>query len=155
MQTVMEQQHKWLLRKFHTLCTRLHIDAESKMAMLAGYGVESSKDMSHLDLMELCAKLDAQLNPEQAATDKIRKRVIAAIGGYLRTIGKDGRDIAYIKSIACRATGYDNFNKIPPERLTNVYNSFLNKQKDAKSVNDIADRLMMEAFAGGHDFNLN
>lgn len=151
----MEQQHKWLLKKFHTLCTRLGMDAEMKLAMLAGYGVESSKDMSHVDLMELCSKLDAQLNPEQAATDRQRKRVIAAIGGYLKLLGKDSRDIGYIKGIACRATGYDNFNKIPADRLTNVYNAFLRKQKDAKSVSAIADELMMEAYTSGQNYKLN
>ena len=37
-----------------------------------------------------------------------------------------------IKSIACRATGYKEFNKIPKERLRNVAHAFNYKVKDAE-----------------------
>lgn len=68
--------------------------------------------------------------------DKLRKRVIAAIGGYLQLTGQDA-DIRYIKAIACRATGYENFNAIPTERLRNVYNAFVKQQNDFKAVGEL------------------
>lgn len=148
MATVTAQQQKWLLKKFHTLCARLNMDADMKLALISGYGVESSKDLTNAELLELCDHLNEILNPEDAKTDKMRKRVIAAIGGWLRMIGKGDEGINYIKGVACQAAKVDNFNKIPLERLTTIYNMFLRKQKDAKSVNEVAGQIAYEARFG-------
>ncbi len=153
MATVTAQQQKWLLKKFHTLCARLNMDADMKLALISGYGVESSKDLTNAELLELCDRLNEILNPEDAKTDKMRKRVIAAIGGWLRMIGKGDEGINYIKGVACQAAKVDNFNKIPLERLTTIYNMFLRKQKDAKSVNEVAGQIAYEA-RFGTDSNL-
>lgn len=144
MATVTAQQQKWLLRKFHTLCTRLNMDADMKLALISGYGVESSKDLSNEELLELCDKLNGILNPESKKIDKMRKRVIASIGGWLHMIGKGDEGMAYIKGVACQAAKVENFNKIPLERLTNIYNMFLQKQKDAKGVNEVTEAIMHE-----------
>lgn len=42
----MDKQKKWLLRQFHTLCSRLHLSAEEKETIIEGYGVESSAGAS-------------------------------------------------------------------------------------------------------------
>lgn len=155
MATVTAQQQKWLLKKFHTLCARLKMDADMKLALISGYGVESSKDLTNAELLELCDRLNEILNPENAKTDKMRKRVIAAIGGWLRMIGKGDEGINYIKGVACQAAKVDNFNKIPLERLTTIYNMFLRKQKDAKSVNEVAGKIAYEARFGTDNNLLN
>lgn len=155
MATVTAQQQKWLLKKFHTLCARLNMDADMKLALISGYGVESSKDLTNAELLELCDHLNEILNPEDAKTDKMRKRVIAAIGGWLRMIGKGDEGINYIKGVACQAAKVDNFNKIPLERLTTIYNMFLRKQKDAKSVNEVAGQIAYEARFGTDNNLLN
>lgn len=155
MATVTAQQQKWLLRKFHTLCTRLNMDAEMKLALISGYGVESSKDLTNAELLELCDKLNGILNPESEKIDKVRKRVIASIGGWLRMIGKGDEGIGYIKGVACQAAKVDNFNKITLERLTTIYNMFLRKQKDAKSVNEVAGAIAYEARFGTDNSILN
>ncbi len=155
MATVTAQQQKWLLKKFHTLCARLNMDADMKLALISGYGVESSKDLTNAELLELCDHLNEILNPEDAKTDKMRKRVIAAIGGWLRMIGKGDDGINYIKGVACQAAKVDNFNKIPLERLTTIYNMFLRKQKDAKSVNEVAGKIAYEARFGTDNNLLN
>lgn len=155
MATVTAQQQKWLLKKFHTLCARLNMDADMKLALISGYGVESSKDLTNAELLELCDHLNEILNPEDAKTDKMRKRVIAAIGGWLRMIGKGDDGINYIKGVACQAAKVDNFNKIPLERLTTIYNMFLRKQKDAKSVNEVAEKIAYEARFGTDNNLLN
>lgn len=147
MATITAQNHKWLLKKFHSLCFKLNMTAEDKLALLSAYGVESSVDLSNEELTELCDRLNAALNPEDAKRDKMRKRVMAAIGGWLRLIGKD-EGIAYIKSVACRAAGTDNFNKISLERLTTIYNMFLKRQKDAKAVEEVAGQIAYEARFG-------
>lgn len=155
MATVTAQQQKWLLKKFHTLCARLNMDADMKLALISGYGVESSKDLTNAELLELCNHLNELLNPEDAKTDKMRKRVIASIGGWLRMIGKGDEGINYIKGIACQAAKVDNFNKISLERLTTIYNMFLRKQKDAKSVNEVAGMIAYEARFGSNEKYLN
>lgn len=155
MATVTAQQQKWLLKKFHTLCARLKMDADMKLALISGYGVESSKDLTNAELLELCDRLNEILNPEDAKTDKMRKRVIAAIGGWLRMIGKGDEGINYIKGVVCQAAKVDNFNKIPLERLTTIYNMFLRKQKDAKSVNEVAGKIAYEARFGTDNNLLN
>lgn len=155
MATITQQNQKWLLKKFHTLCTRLNMDADMKLALLSGYGVESSKDLTNAELTELCDHLNDILNPEDAKRDKMRKRVIAAIGGWLRLIGKGDEGIGYIKGVACQAAKVDNFNKITLERLTTIYNMFLRKQKDAKSVNEVAGLIAYEARFGTDNNTLN
>ncbi len=153
MATVMAQQQKWLLRKFHTLCTQLNMSKDDKLTLLGSYGVESSKDLSNYDLMEVCTLLENSINPATQRIVKLRKRVIAAIGGYLRLIGKNDQDINYIKGIACRATKYEYFNKIPVERLDNLYNAFVKKQRDAKAVDEICNDIMVEALTSSVSLN--
>lgn len=125
----MEMNQKWLLSKFHTLCTKASVSADNKQIIIAGYGHVSSKDMTDEQLKDACYKLQLQLDPKMAELDKWRKRVFAAIGGYLRFSGKD-QSPALIKRIACRATEHDNFNDIPVDRLRNIYNAFSKRQKD-------------------------
>lgn len=132
----MDKQQKWLLRQFHTLCSRLRLSAEEKAAIIEGYGVESSADINNDDLMNICRALERRLDGDAQKLDRLRKQVIAAIGGWLRMQGK-AENIADIKAIACRATKYDNFNRIPAERLRNIYNAFLNKQKDSRLIDEL------------------
>jgi hypothetical protein len=80
------------------------------------------------DMEELVKKQTNEL-------DKLRKRVFASVGGWLKLIGRDS-NAELIKTIACRATGYDSFNSIPKHRLQNVYNTFLHKQKDFKALDE-------------------
>lgn len=154
MATITQQNKKWLLRKFHSLCARLGLDADMKLALLGDYGVESSKDLTNAELTQLCDRLNGILSPEDARRDRMRKRVIASIGGWLRLIGKGDEGTSYIKSVACRAAGVDDFNRIGLERLTTIYNMFLKKQKDAKAVDEVAGAIAYEARFGKADSNI-
>lgn len=142
----MDQIHRGLLKKFHTLCTVLGLDDEAKRAMLASWGVESSRDLSQHQLIDICAKLSEQVDHTQgtARLDKLRKQVIASIGRWLRETGQ-AEGISKIKGIAMRASGYDDFNKIPRERLRNLIATFNNKVKDARAVDALTDALLMQA----------
>ena len=148
MSNTMDKIHNGLLRKFHTLCSRLGLKEEEKRAIVGSYGVESSADIDTHDLIDICASLSKQLEGDKGnEIDKLRKRVMAAIGGYLR-VTKQESSADIIKGIACRATGYESFNKIPTERLRNLYNTFLNKQKDIDAVESIAVELLANAYTG-------
>ena len=152
----MDQIHRGLLKKFHTLCTVLGLDDEAKRAMLASWGVESSRDLSQHQLIDICAKLSEQVDHTQgtARLDKLRKQVIASIGRWLRETGQ-AEGISKIKGIAMRASGYDDFNKIPRERLRNLIATFNNKVKDARAVDALTDALLMQAGVRQTNFDPN
>lgn len=150
----MDQIHRNLLKKFHTLCTVLGLDDEAKRAILASWGVESSRDLDQHQLIDICAKLSEQVNEKDgtASLDKLRKRVIAAIGGWLRETRQQS-NISIIKGIAMRASGYNDFNKIPRERLRNLIATFNNKVKDARAVDALTDALLMQHYAAGGEID--
>jgi hypothetical protein len=133
MATLMEKQKNGLLKKFHTLLGRNGIDQEDKMAILSAYGVESSKDLSAHELLDVCNRLDGMANPRAGASDKARKRVIAAIASYCGAIYRPV-DIDEIKRIACRAAGCERFNRIGLDRLNSLYNAFKKREKDLQAV---------------------
>ena len=141
----MDDIHKKVLKKVHTLCSVCGMTKDEKMALVASYGVDSSADIDTHDLIDLCAKLQEQAG--QPDMNRLRKRAIAAIGGYLRATGQQ-ESLPLIQGIACRATGYDMFNKIPAERLRNLYSCFSNKQKDIKAVEGLTNEMLQAAFAG-------
>lgn len=143
----MDSIHKGILKKFHTLCRVLGLSEDEKRVIVESYGVESSRDMDTHDLINVCAKLSEQANKKNGTgeVDKLRKRVMAAIGRYLQSVGK-ASNASVIKGIACRATGYEEFNKIPRERLRNLIATFNNKVKDAEGVNDVLASMMLQSF---------
>lgn len=139
----MDKIHKDILRKFHTLCSKLGMTDDEKHAIVASYGVESSKEIDTHDLIDICNALSKQLSGDFATMDKLRKSAMAAVGGYLR-LTKQTSNADIVKGIACRATGYSDFNKIPAERLRNVYYTFSNKQKDIHTVDSIVAEMMVQ-----------
>lgn len=143
----MDSIHKGILKKFHTLCSVLGLSEDEKRAIVESYGVESSRDMDTHDLINVCANLSDQANKKNGTgdLDRLRKRVMAAIGSYLRSVGK-ASNASVIKGIACRATGYEDFNKIPRERLRNLIATFNNKVKDKQGVNDVINSMMLQSF---------
>lgn len=134
----MDEIHRGLLKKYHTLCSVLGLSAEEKRAIAESYGVESSRDIDTHDLVNICAKLSEQANQKTGTgdMDKLRKRVMASIGQYLRKSGRKS-NASVIKAIACRATDHDDFNKIPRERLRNLIALFNNKVKDSDAVDKL------------------
>ena len=139
----MDDIHSKVLRKFHTLCGVCGMTQDEKKALVESFGVQSSADIDTHDLIDLCNTLSRQADGVRfGRKDRLRKQVMAAIGGYLKKIGHDSNaDI--IKGIACRSTGYDDFNKIPVERLRNCYHAFVNKQKDIAGAEAVAIALLM------------
>jgi len=135
-------ERKQALRHFHLLCRDLNLSSEDKRAIIYGAGYESSADVPLETLRTICEELGRQANPKAAEMDTLRKRVMAAIGGWLKAAGyRSNAEI--IKAIACRASGYGAFNKIPAGRLHNLYHNFRNKQIDKIA----ADSLMRDIVA--------
>lgn len=139
-------EQKQALRRFHALCGELKISGDDKRAIVEGAGVESSADIPARELHAICDNLRQQASPRVASMDTLRKRVMASIGGWLKTAGYTS-NAEVIKSIACRASGYDSFNKIPAGRLHNLYHNFRNKQIDKIA----AENLMRDIVASRLD----
>lgn len=150
----MDQIHRDLVRKYHTLCSVLGLSDEQKRAILTSWGVESSRDLDQHQLIDICGKLSAQVDEKQGTMrlDKLRKQVIAAIGGWLRQTGQT-ESLSIIKGIAMRATGYGDFNKIPRERLRNLIAAFNNKTKDARAVDALTDAMLAQFLTAGHEID--
>lgn len=138
MKPTTKAQRQSLTRRYHTLCTRLGMKRENRDALLLPYGVSSSLDLSLNELQEVCDKLENISNPGRNNADKWRKRVMASIGAWLRATNQE-QNAKRIMGIACRASGYSNFNEIPLDRLRNLYYSFLNKQKDFNQVTKVTN----------------
>ena len=118
-----------LIKQYHTVCHINGLKQTEKDAILLAYGVESSKDLTEQQLTEIISRLSDDAN-------HWRKRLIAAVGAWLRKINK-AEDINIIKGIACRATGYYEFNKIPVSSLRNIYYEFVRKANTKESVDTI------------------
>jgi GH18 family chitinase len=68
--------------------------------------------------------------------DVWRKRVMASIGGWLRSCGTQ-HTVETIKAIACRAAQRKAFNDITLSELRAIYAEFNNKQKIAKRTENL------------------
>jgi hypothetical protein len=137
----MDEIHRGLLKKFHTLCSVLNMTADEKEELISAYNVESSRDIDTHDLIDLCAKLSKQAGGKKRGEyDRLRKQCMAAIGSWLKMTGRES-NATVIKAIACRATKHTEFNKIPLERLRNLVHLFNNKIKDRDAVEDVADQV--------------
>lgn len=123
--------HARLLRQYHTMCRVLGLRPDEIDAIKQSYGVSSSSELTHSQLVELIDKLNGDAN-------RWRRRVMAAIGAYLRRINYT-ENVHTIKAVACRAAGYNDFNRIPVSRLREVYYEFVRRNKTAERVaNEIA-----------------
>ena len=129
----MVMQSKRLLRAFHAACGAAGMTADDKRALVGSFGAESSTELTDAQLREAIGIINGACEG-----DKWRKRVMRAIGAYLTEAGRP-QNAAMIKAIACRASGYALFNRIPVSRLQNLYYAFKNKAADTAVVNDMLD----------------
>lgn len=128
---------KVLLRRFHAVMAANGIDGEGKEAILEGYGVKSSRELTDAELTEIIETLNGTRNEP----DKWRKRVIAAIGSWLRMTGRD-ESIDIIKGIACRAGDCANFNYIAVSKLRTIYYEFVRKAQVSAKIESITNEMI-------------
>ncbi|GAF05814.1 hypothetical protein [Saccharicrinis fermentans] len=125
---------------FYALLHKMGLSAEDRRDFLMDYtnGLYASLSEMHdrtpnfyyQMLRDMQSAID---NQKKDVADMWRKRVIAAIIGFHKQIGRS-TDIDYIKATACRATSYTAFNSIPVSRLQNIYSMYVNKQNDFKRM---------------------
>lgn len=134
MKTTVDTTKNALIKKFHTLIHKYNVTQENKRLILDSFGVESTKDLNVSELIEAC---DALQNRGKAADDQCRKRLIAAIYGWAKKMGKPDASQELVKGIACKAAGVERYNQIPIERLRSLYYAFSKKAKDLDLVSEI------------------
>jgi len=142
-----ENKKTKLLKKYHTLLRMQGVDNEAKMAMLAGYGVKSSKDLTIAQLVDIIVKLEGGGTEQKSKNvlDIYRKRVFAAAYAWLNLLDNPNVGNAdYVKSICCRKLGYKDFNKIPQQQLINLYNGFIKSKKDMLAVEEMAMEILTQ-----------
>lgn len=133
MNTHISKEKKRLLRSFHASLARSGM-LKNKPDILESFGVESSKDLTEEELQQVIDNITGE-------ADKWRKRVLAAIFGWTKDIGYY-YDIKQIKSVACRATGYNNFNDIPVSRLRDAYYEFVRKSRTTVGARNVKEELI-------------
>lgn len=145
-----ELQKKELIREYHVLLNKLGITPEGKEAIMAGYGVTSSKEMNVVQLSQLCAVLRKKL-PAHSTTHVYteaeiaqtwRRRCTVAIGkalaakGYIRPDNWQADDWNKIDAVLRRACGCGDRRPTASE-MRRVYGEFLRQAKTAEAVAEI------------------
>ena len=126
---IMDKMQRDLIRKYHAVAHEAGLSDAEKNAILECYGVTSSRDLSQHQLIDVIASISSRMD---VLRDRLRKRLIASIGRYLRTIGYE-ENIHTIKATAERAAGCP-FNRIPPERIRSLIYAFNHKVRDLEMV---------------------
>lgn len=128
-----------LIKKYHALCRELRMSDDERRTMLeSNYQVESSRDLTQHQLVDVCAHLARELERRggKESLDTLRKRLIAVIAKYLVVYGLES-NISIIKATACRAAKVDNFNKISRSQLQALYGAFRLKVSAVQKVDGI------------------
>ena len=136
-----DKEKNRLIKEFHIKLKQYKIEDYMKEAILSGYGVTSSKELNCRELLELNDLLDREHNGDYAELDKLRKRVMASIGAFLRALHKQEND-KIIKSIACRAAKYENFNDIPASKLRAIYSEFTKQTKGITGARAVTSEMI-------------
>lgn len=132
------------------MCTAQGIDDDMRAELAYQFSTCRTSHISELkstEASELIGRLKRNQGRTDTALDVWRKRLMAAVGAYLRAFGYS-ESAAAIKTIACRAAGMPNadcFNQIPLERLRGLYNAFRNQVRDRDSVTDLTEELAAAA----------
>lgn len=133
MKTTAKKRNK-LLAKYHIVCQQLGMTDDERWAYLEGnYGVSSSRELTDSQLADA---IDTLLRVQQADANIWRRRVMAAIGAYLRRLNIF-ENAEIIKAIACRAANATNFNKIPLSKLRAIYNEFSKQNRTSEECKNI------------------
>lgn len=144
MKTTITAYKKALIRKYHTICRDLGITEQEKVAIKESFGVNSSRNLSETQLSQLINNLingTDQTKTKKSKEDLWRKRTMAAVGAWLRMMNKtEGADI--VKAIICRASGHENFNRIPISKLRSVYYEFVQKSKTTCTTRQVKNDLL-------------
>lgn len=136
----MTDSKKRLIVRLHTICSKQGISGDDRREMYKGYGASSSKEMEENEIQDLINRITGKIPNTNNRTDLLRKRCLAVVFNYYKlksmTVSTE-----YVKATLTRASGYKCFNAIPDSILFNLYNAFLDKNRNRISVSDIDNKV--------------
>ncbi len=128
------------LKQLMTILSIQKVSDEDRAQLICSWTngrTTSARELTQAELDQIVAKLQ---EADRDSPDIWRKRVMAAIYGFLKKMNKEANpDI--VKGIACRAAKTKDFNRIPVQRLVSLYTAFTNMQKDLNFA-----KMMVESF---------
>jgi hypothetical protein len=139
------------IQQYHTICRTLGMNREDKLALLSGWGANSSTELSDRELGDVLEQLRNIQYSRNEEANQWRRRVIAAAAAYFEFIGKfqqidePVRRLQYIKGMACRMTKHKSFNAIPVERLRNIYYALVKAKKDRMAIDAAVLEIQIES----------
>ena len=140
----MEKQKRQLVKKFHTLLGKAHIDDDGKKDILAAYGVTTSLDLECKDLIEICDRMYAMIYNGQSAEydelNKQRRRLLAAGCKFMRINGQI-ESFDYVKGWACRRAKKRHFNEIPLDKLRAITYAFNHQTEELEATKQLTSQL--------------
>jgi hypothetical protein len=137
---MMTESKKRLIKRLHTVCSSMGITAEERRLMYGDYGKDSSTQMDESEINELIQSITGHVQNMNNRTDLLRKRCIAVVFNYYK-LRNMPVSIDYVKATIVRASGCKYFNSIPDGILNNLYNAFLDKNRNRVSVSEIDNQL--------------
>lgn len=102
---------------------------------------KSTKELTELEIDLLSKKLESDAIKK---LDKKRKRVLAAIFGMYQKMNAP-KSMEFVKGVACRAAGENNFNDISSHQLDTIYAAFKNAQKKLDFSGRIVENYIEES----------
>lgn len=98
--------------------------------------------LTDVEYAALIGAMEARLETKNRTdADRWRKRVMAAVGGWLGAVAEK-ENPTKIKAIACRAARCEKFNEIPLSKLRGIYNEFSRQRKAAERGRAIAVEIL-------------
>lgn len=132
------ESKKRLIIRLHTICSNRGITADERKLMYESYGATSSTEMDESEIQDMINLIVGHKPNLNNRTDLLRKRCLAVVFHYYKLRNMDV-SADYVKATLVRASNHKSFNAIPDAILNNLYNAFLDKNRNFVSV-EITDK---------------
>ncbi len=132
------------LKQLMTILSMQKVSDEDRAQLVCSWTkgrTTSARELTPKEMQDIVDKLQ---NAEQSNPDVWRKRVMAAIYGFLNKMNKEATP-ELVKGIACRAAKVQDFNKIPTQRLVSLYTAFTNMQKDLNFAKKMVESFTLDS----------
>lgn len=147
-----QEERRKMIVKFHAMLRGAGLGEEEKRELLCSYGVESTKELTMVQLNGLCRLLKDLTSDAEKKRDKMRKRVLRAVcqlAERMEGAAWEQRSVAnrmtYARAIVCRAAMVENFNRIGVDRLRSLAYAFEKQVQDLDGVVAAAEAVLREA----------
>ena len=132
------------LKQLMTILSMQKVSDDDRAQLVCSWTKGRTTSTRELTAKEMQDIVDKLQNAEQSNPDIWRKRVMAAIYGFLGKMNKEATP-ELVKGIACRAAKVQDFNKIPTQRLVSLYTAFTNMQKDLNFAKKMVESFTLDS----------